>query len=168
MQQPVRVQDLEFRLALQPRGGWISKTRVVLECLGVLAASGLLCLLVNLLESRRAVETALAEANQRLARETARRKQAQEDCRAAKDEAAAARAELDRARPALQSSSELETRLNAAVRAAEEAAQARQAELEQARSGTPAGGADHHQPAGSPGRRRPSRKESRGSAANPT
>ena len=52
VQQPVRVRDLEFRLALQPRSGWISKTRVVLEGLGVLALSGLLCLLVNLLGSR--------------------------------------------------------------------------------------------------------------------
>ena len=74
VQQPVRARDLEFRLALQPRGGWISKTRVVFECLGVLAASGLLCLLVNLIESRRAMETALAEANQRLDRETAEAK----------------------------------------------------------------------------------------------
>ena len=134
VQQPVRVHDLEFRLALQPRGGWVNKTKVVLESLGVLAASGLLSLLVNLLESRRAVEAALAEVNQRLARAAADRRQAQDDCRVAKDEAAAARAELDRARSALQNNSELETRLNASVRAAEEAAQARQAELEQART----------------------------------
>ena len=44
------------------------------------------------------METALAEVNQRLGRETERRKQAQEDCRGAKDQAAAARAELDEAR----------------------------------------------------------------------
>jgi sensor domain CHASE-containing protein len=134
VQQPVRVQNLEFRLALQPRDGWLGKTRVLLESLGVLAASGLLCLLVNLLGNRRAVETALTEANQRLARETADRKQAREDCRNAKDEATAVRAELVRARPAVQSSSELEVRLKASARAADEAAQARQAELEQARA----------------------------------
>jgi sensor domain CHASE-containing protein len=135
VQQPVRAHDLEFRLAVQPRGGWISKTKVVLEALGVLAASGLLCLLVNQMESRRAVEAALEEANQRLERETADRKQAQEDCRNANDKAAAARAELDRARSTLQSNGELETRLNASMRAADEEAQARQAELEQARTG---------------------------------
>jgi hypothetical protein len=134
VQHPVRLQDLEFRLALLPRGGWVSKTRVALESLGVLAASGLLCLLVNSLGSRRAVERALAEANQRLARETAERKQAREDCRNAKDEAAAVRAELDRARSAVQSSSELEARLAASERAAEQAMQARQAELAQARA----------------------------------
>ena len=131
--QLVRVHDLEFRLALQPRGGWVNKTKVVLESLAALVVAGLLSLLVNLLESRRAVEAELAELNQRLARESAGRKQSQEDWRGAKDEAAAARSELERARSALQSGGELETRLNASVRAAEESAQARQAELEQAR-----------------------------------
>ncbi len=134
VQHPLRIQDLEFRLALQPRGGWVNKTRVALELLGVLAASGLFCLLVNSLGSRRAVETALSEANQRLAREAADRKQAREDCHTAKDEAAAARAELERARAAGQNSGELEARLQASVRAADEAAQARRAELEQARA----------------------------------
>jgi sensor domain CHASE-containing protein len=133
VQQPVRAQNVEFRLLLQPRGGWVNKTKLVLEVLGVLVASGLVCLLVNLLESRRAVELALADANQRLARESEDRKRAQEDYRAVKDEAAAAQAELSRTRSALQSSSELEIKLNVSVRAAEAAAQAAQAELEQAR-----------------------------------
>jgi sensor domain CHASE-containing protein len=133
VQQPVRVHDLEFRLLLQPRGGWVSKTELVLESLGVLAASSLICLLINLLESRRAVEAALAEANQRLARETDDRKQAQGDCHAAKDEAAAAQAEINRTRSALQSSTEQEVRLTVSVRAAEAAAQATRAELDQAR-----------------------------------
>jgi sensor domain CHASE-containing protein len=134
VQHPLRLPDLEFRFALQPRGGWVNKTRVVIESLGVLAASGLLCLLVSSLGTRRAVETALAEANQRLARETADRKQAREDCRNAPDETAALRAELERARAAGQNSGELEARLQASVRAADEAAQARRAELEQARA----------------------------------
>ena len=134
VQQPIRAQDLEFRLAVQPPGGWVSKTRLLLEVVCVLAGSGLLCLLVNLLEGRQVLEMALAEANRRLARETADRKQAQDECRAARDEAAAARAEPDRARSVSQSSSEAETRLQASARAAEEMAQARQAELDQVRA----------------------------------
>ena len=134
VQQPIRVQDLEFRLAVQPPGGWFSKSRVVLECLCVLAGASLLCLLVNLLESRHAVEMALAEANQRLIRETADKKQAQDQFRSARDEAAAARAELDRTRAGLQSSTTGELRLQAAAGAAEALAQARFVELEQVRA----------------------------------
>lgn len=67
-------------------------------------------------------------------RETADLKQAEQHYRSAKDEAAAARAELDRTRSTLQSNSELVTRLKASVRAADETAEAKQAELEQART----------------------------------
>ena len=133
VQQPVRAHDLEFRLMLQPRGDWANRTKLLLESLGVLVVSGLIALLVNVLESRRAVESALTDANQRLARESEDRKRAQQDCHALKDEAAAAQAELNRIRSALQSSTALEVRLNVSVRAAEVAAQATQAELDQAR-----------------------------------
>jgi hypothetical protein len=131
---PIRVQDLEFRLAVEPPGGWFSKTRLVLEIVCVLAVSGLLCLLVNLLESRNSVEMALAEANQRLLRETADKQQAQDEFRSTRDEAATTRAELDRTRSALQSSTTAELRLQAAARAAEELAQARYVDLEQLRA----------------------------------
>jgi sensor domain CHASE-containing protein len=134
VQQPIRAHNVEFRLLLQPHGGWVNKTKLAMEGLGVLVASGLVCLLVNLLESRRAVELALVDANQRLTRETEERKLAQDDFRTVKDEAAAAQAELSRTRSALQSSHELEIKLNVSVRAAEAAAQAAQAELEQART----------------------------------
>jgi hypothetical protein len=133
VQQTVRVRDLEFRLLLQRRGGWANHTKLVLESLGVLVASGLICLLVNLLEGRRSLEAGLTDANQRLGRETEDRKKAQLDCHGAKDEAAAAQAELSRTRSALQTSSETEVRLSIAVRTAEAAAQATQAELDQAR-----------------------------------
>jgi sensor domain CHASE-containing protein len=132
-QQTVHVQDVAFRLMLQPRSGWTSKTKLVLEVLGVLAASGLICLLVNVLESRRAVEIALGDANQRLARETEDRKQAQSDYLGVRDEASAAQAELARTKSALQSSTEQEVRLGISVRAAEAAAQATQGELDHAR-----------------------------------
>lgn len=133
VQQPVRAQDVTFRLMLQPRGGWVNKTKLVLELAAVLVVSGLVCLLVNLLESRRAVELALADANRRLTRETEDRKQAQADCHVARNEAAAAQAELNRTRSALKSSNEQEVRLSVSVRTAEAAAQATQAELDQAR-----------------------------------
>src|SRR6266478_456291 len=84
VQQPVRAQNLEFRLALKPRGGWIDKTKVTMESLAVLLIAALVSLSVNLLESRRAAEADLTEATQRLARELADRGQAQEDCREAK------------------------------------------------------------------------------------
>ena len=132
-QQTVRAQDAVFRLLVQPRGGWISKPKLTLDILAVLAASGLICLLVNLLESRRAVEAALSDANQRFARETEDRKQAQAEHHSARNEAAAAQAELSRTRSALQTSNESEVRLSVAIRTAEAAAQAAQSEVEQAR-----------------------------------
>jgi sensor domain CHASE-containing protein len=133
VEQPVLAHDLKFHLALEPRAGWANHTKLLLESLGVLVASGLICLLVNVLESRRAVELALADANQRLIRETEDRKRAQQDRQAAKDEVAAAKAEINTSRSALQSSTEQEVRLNVSVRAAEAAAQATQAELDHAR-----------------------------------
>jgi hypothetical protein len=129
--QLLRPQDLRFTLAVEPPGGWISKSRLLLECLCVLAGASLLCLIVNVLESRQAVEMALAEANQRLLRETADGQQAQNDFRSATDEAAAVRAELERTRAALQSSTTAELRLQAATRTAEALAQSRYIELEQ-------------------------------------
>ena len=145
VQQPVRAQNLEFRLALRPRGGWVNATKVVIESLGVLVVSGLLCLLANLLESRR------------LASATAEREPAQKVCSGAKDGAIGAQPELmlagsqarlegtmrsanvsnetalARLKQAELSASEAQTRLDATIRAAAEAAQAKQAELEQAR-----------------------------------
>jgi sensor domain CHASE-containing protein/HPt (histidine-containing phosphotransfer) domain-containing protein len=145
VQQPVRAQNLEFRLALRPRGGWVNATKVALESLGVLVVSGLLCLLANLLQSRR------------LAFETAEPGQTQKDRSGTKAGAAAAQAEFTLAelqerlegtarrasetneiaqtklKQAELSARELQTRLDATVREAEEAAQAKQSELEQAR-----------------------------------
>lgn len=145
VQQPVRAQNLEFRLALRPRGGWVNATKVVLEALGVLVVSGLLCLLGNLLQSRRP------------AFETGEPAGTQKDRSGAKAGAAAAQAEFTLAelqerlegtarrasetneiaqtklKQAELSARELQTRLNATVREAAEAAQAKQAELEQAR-----------------------------------
>jgi sensor domain CHASE-containing protein len=85
MHQPVRVQNLEFRLALKPHGGWIDTTKVVLESLAMLLISGLISLSVSLLQSRRAVEAELTEATRRLAREAADRSQAPADCRRANE-----------------------------------------------------------------------------------
>ncbi|SPE50794.1 exported hypothetical protein [Verrucomicrobia bacterium] len=144
VQEPVRAQNLEFRLAVRPRSGWVNAPKVALESLGVLVISGLLCLLANLLERRQAYETA-------------ERKQTQKDRRGAKDSAAAAQAEStlaelqerlartvrlasetseiaqNKLKQAELSARELQARLDATARAAEEAAQAKQAELEQAR-----------------------------------
>jgi sensor domain CHASE-containing protein len=145
VQQPVRAQNLEFRLALRPRGGWVNAPKVALEALGVLVVSGLLCLVANLLQSRR------------LAFETAEPRPTRKDRSGAKAGAAAAQAEFTLAelqerlegtahlasetneiaqtklKQAELSARELQTRLDTTVREAAEAAQAKRAELEQAR-----------------------------------
>jgi len=144
VQQPVRAQNLEFCLALRPRGGWINATRVVLEFVAVIFVSGLLCLVLKLLESRRLTE------------ETSEPRQTPQEHIKAQDLAVGAqvgctRAELQkrlegtvrqasetdaiaqtRLKQVESNAHELQTRLDATVRAAEEAARAKQAELDQA------------------------------------
>lgn len=136
VQQPVRVQNLEFRLALKPQGGWIGTTKVMLESLAVLLISGLISLSVSLLLSRRALEAELTEANRRLAREAADRSQAPADCRRANEKLEAAQAELKQTRLALQKveseAAQFQARLDDNLRARDEAARISQAELKEA------------------------------------
>jgi sensor domain CHASE-containing protein len=138
IQQPVRAQNLEFRLALKRQGGWVDKTKLVFELLTVFLLSGLVSLLANLLESRHAVEAELTEATQRLARETAERSQAQTDSRGAKERVTAAQTELKQVQLALQQAeskaAQFQARLEAGDRAKEEATRASQAELKEAQA----------------------------------
>jgi sensor domain CHASE-containing protein len=138
VQQPVRVQNLEFRLALKPRGGWNDKTKMVLESLAGLLISGLISLSVSLLQSRRALEAELTEATRRLAREAADRSQAPADCRRANEKLETAQAELKQTRLALQKAesevAQFQARLDANIHVKDEAAQAKQAELKNAQA----------------------------------
>jgi len=115
IQQPVRAQNVEFRLALQRRGGWVNKPKVGIECLGVLCLSGLLAWLVNQRESRGRVEDALVDLKQRLGRETGDRKQAEEKCLRAEQDNHKLRARLDTAEQAEARVSELTTLLQEAM-----------------------------------------------------
>jgi sensor domain CHASE-containing protein/HPt (histidine-containing phosphotransfer) domain-containing protein len=141
VQQPVRAQNLEFRLALRPRGGWVNATKVALESLGVLVVAGLLCLVASLLASRRLASAAAergpaqkvgsgaegAQPELMLAGSPAREEGAMRSANETNETA------LARLRQAELSARELQTRLDATVRAAAQAAQAKQVELEQAR-----------------------------------
>jgi sensor domain CHASE-containing protein/HPt (histidine-containing phosphotransfer) domain-containing protein len=144
VRQPVRAQNLEFRLALRPRSGWVNATQVALESLGVLVVSSLLCLLANLLQSRRQ-DSGVAE-----------RRQTQRDCSVVKDGTAGAQHEFTlvewqarleetrrranetneiaqtKLKQAELSVRELQTRLDATSRVAAETTQTKQAELDQA------------------------------------
>jgi sensor domain CHASE-containing protein len=136
VQQPIRAQNLDFRLALKPRSGWIDKTKVVLESLAVLLISALVALLVNLLESRRAVEAELTKATQRLTREAADRDQAQADSSGAKEGMATLQADLKRTQLALQQAeskaAQFQARVDASDRARDETVQVHEAELKEA------------------------------------
>jgi sensor domain CHASE-containing protein/HPt (histidine-containing phosphotransfer) domain-containing protein len=141
VQQPVRARNLEFRLALRPRGGWVNATKLTLESLGVLVVSGLLCLVASLLASRRLASAAAergpaqkvgsgaegAQPELMLAGSQARAEGAMRSANETNETA------LARLRQAELSASELQTRLDATVRAAGQSAQAKQVELEQAR-----------------------------------
>ncbi len=127
IQQPVRAQNLEFRLALKPRGGWIDKTTLVLESVAMLLISAIMAFAVNLMESRRALEADLAEANQRLNRRIADQEQGQAYARGATERLASVQTENQQAQLALQQAeakaAQLQTQLDAVIREREEAAQ---------------------------------------------
>jgi sensor domain CHASE-containing protein len=138
VQQAVRVQNLEFRLALKPHGGWNDKTKLVLESLAVLIISALVSLLVSLLQSRRALEAELTEATRRLAREGADRSHAPADCRRANEKLETAQAEFKQTRLALQKAeseaAQFQARLDANIHVKDEAARISQAELKNAQA----------------------------------
>ncbi len=133
VQQPVRVKNFDLRLALKPRGGWINKSKLGFESLAVFLVSVLVSLLVNLLESRRAMEAELKDTAQRLAREVADRTQVQADCSQEKEKAAGARAEIRQVQAALQhaesKATQFQAQLDANVRQRDETARIHQAEL---------------------------------------
>jgi len=77
VQQPIRVQNVEFRLALRRQGGWISKSKVLLECSVVIVTSCVLFCLASAITSRRRLEVDLGQAHRQLVVETAEREKAQ-------------------------------------------------------------------------------------------
>jgi HPt (histidine-containing phosphotransfer) domain-containing protein len=119
--------NAEIALALAPRNGWTGAFG--LEVLAVILFSGLVGLAINSLESRQSVESALSDANQQIARETAERQRAQNEMLALKDAAAAThahRAEFEQSQAALktaqQTIADLQTRLETAARTEKETA----------------------------------------------
>jgi sensor domain CHASE-containing protein len=136
VQQESGAQDFRYSPAPAVAGGWSNKAKTALETTGVLVAAALLWLLAHLLTSGYSLETALADANRRLASFAAERKQFQEDCRTAREAAAAAQTQLKQTRAALQqaesASLECQARLEAAQRASQETSQDLDAKLKQA------------------------------------
>ena len=116
-------------LAVQPRGGWVNKTKIGLQCLAALVGSGLIWLVLHLLETGREMERSLAETNRRLARVTAERKQGQEALAGAQDELKRARAALQQAESV---AGDARARTEAAARAANETRETLQTKLKEA------------------------------------
>jgi sensor domain CHASE-containing protein len=136
--QTVRAQNLEFRLALRPPSGWIGKMRLFVEFAGVVVLSALLASLVGLMGARGSAESAVAEVNARLTRESGTQKQAQEETRRAKEELAATQTKLKEEHAALVGAEakvrELHVTLDATVSEARNSAESAQARLGQAES----------------------------------
>ena len=130
------MQNLELRIALKPRGGWIDKTKVVLESLAGLLILALVTLLVNLVESRRAVEARLTEVTQRLSRENAGRSQALSDSSRIKERMTATQAELKQTELALEQAkskvTQIQGLLDASTRERDETVEVHQAEQKEA------------------------------------
>lgn len=73
VQHPLRIYDLEFRLALRPRGGWSSGWSVLFECVGVLMVAGILSWAAHATSGRRELELALAQAQRQILSEAGER-----------------------------------------------------------------------------------------------
>lgn len=126
--QAVQAQNLEFRLAVRPRDGWVNLGLVSLEIGLLLAGSFALYRVLNLVQDRaRTMETqkgASQQAELRLAEEKAEHAQTR---RRAKDEAEGYQAKLKQADL---KTGELQSQLDKASRAAAESTQTAQAKLE--------------------------------------
>jgi hypothetical protein len=125
VRQPVRVENLELQIALEPQAGWVNLPKLGFDALAALVGAGLVALMVNLVESRRAVEASLQESNAQISRETTARQQAQDECRRAREDQAAARTECQTAQAALEqaqaSIAELAARLESDLQQASQA-----------------------------------------------
>ncbi len=130
--EPVTVRNLEFRLALKPRGGWYDKANAAIESRAVLLFSALAALAIHLLAHHRDMGAEAETAAERLSREAAERKQAQADSRALQEKLQKTQTELEQTRLTLQKVEserrQLEARLNESSRAKDEADQSHQAE----------------------------------------
>ncbi|HWQ93227.1 MAG TPA: hypothetical protein VN673_16250, partial [Clostridia bacterium] len=148
IQQAVRARTQEFRLAIEPKGGWIQTGPWLLEAGLALLFSGLAGLLASTFQRDRQSHLELVQASQRLARETAEREQAQQALARALENATAAQKEISRLHACTQedalianelkaqleakthSLEELQRTASASVRHAEQHALERQAQLE--------------------------------------
>ena len=144
VQQPVRVQNLELRLALRPRAGWVSPMKVAFECLGVIAVCGLLWVAVSRWDGPRLASEAgegifaskpgggakedpeAAQGQLRFAEEKVRLQEAARSADIAKQ------ITQTKLKEAQARADELQARLDSVVRATDETAQARQAEIQEA------------------------------------
>ena len=129
VRQPIRVQNLEFHLALRRHGGWFSKSLVLMESAAVVVASGVLFFLVSLAAGRRELEQSLAQAQRQLAAESTERNQAQQ---ALNNLRANAQTELKQAQAALQQVQSETGGQAQALQAATEGREAAEAALKQA------------------------------------
>jgi hypothetical protein len=116
--QPVRIRNVEFRLAVRPSGGWDDKSTFEILVLAVL--SGLAGLAAYLFFGRRQTVMSLTASEQHLIEAAAMKIQIQEDCQKAKETAAALDIDLKIAKTSLHraesSNAELQASLDEEVR----------------------------------------------------
>jgi sensor domain CHASE-containing protein len=135
---PVKLQDVELLLAVQPKLAHFSWGKIGFECFAVLIFATLAALSLNLLEHRNVVEENLADTNRRLNRAISDRKQAEEGCRTAQDNALNYQAQLKLAQAAVEKAQAAfasnQSHLGESVKKLEQQEQASRARLLQAES----------------------------------
>jgi HPt (histidine-containing phosphotransfer) domain-containing protein len=137
VQQRVRAHNLEMILAVQAAGGWYGLSHALLQIVAVVFGAGLVALLVALKEERMDVRSSIDELQTKLARESSDKLQAQEDCKAAKNQITTLQTEVARTSAAVQAAemalAELRNELHSLAAAEESSRRELQKVLEQRR-----------------------------------
>jgi len=129
VEQVIRAQNLELRLAIQPRAGWFDLAKCSLESLAALGLTALFTWLAILQRYGRDSKAALATLKSRLAHEVTERKLTEDKWRAARETAAAAQARLRQSDRAI---AELREQLEVTTQTGQKTAETNRAKLQEA------------------------------------
>jgi hypothetical protein len=104
VQQRIRAHNFEMILAVEPAAGWYGWSTTLLQTAAIIFGAGLLALLVALKEERLDLRSSIDELQTKLGRESSEKAQAQEDCKAARNQITTLQTELARNAAAVQAS----------------------------------------------------------------
>ncbi len=128
---PVHAQNVQFGIAVQPRGDWFNTMKLALEILAVGGLAIMVSLLVSFFRKGNDLQAAFAQAKAELAQVAAEQERGQDELHFAREAATAAQQELEQLKS---NAADLGEQLEEASRTAEAAANDQAAKLRQAQA----------------------------------